>query len=435
MRDLLVTAIIFGAIPFILKRPHIGILVWSWIAYMNPHRMSWGFAYNMPFAAITAVAVFAGMLFSKEPKRVPWTPVTIVWLLFVAWLCITTIFALTPYATDELVRTLKIQLMTLITLMLMGTRERIHQLVWIIALSIGFFGIKGGLFVLATGGAYTVWGPTGSFITGNNEIALALIIVLPLMRYLQLQAKSMWLKHAFTVAMTLMLFSILASYSRGAFLAGAAMLLMLLAKSRHKIVIGIVLTVAVSTALVFMPDKWGERMGTIQNYEEDKSSMGRINAWWFAFNLAKDHPLVGGGFRTYTPDLFYKYAPIPDDFHDAHSIYFEVLAEHGFVGLILFLTMWLLTFRTGGWIVKRTRGVSNLSWARDLAAMIQVSLVGYAVGGAFLGLAYFDLPYHLMAILVLTRVIVERELSANEKKEQGSIEAGPTRMAARRTLR
>jgi hypothetical protein len=40
-------------------------------------------------------------------------------------------------------------------------------------------------------------------------------------------------------------------------------------------------------------------------------------------------------------------------------------------------------------------------WASDLAAMIQVSLIGYAVGGAFLGLAYFDLPYHLMIIVLL----------------------------------
>jgi len=49
--------------------------------------------------------------------------------------------------------------------------------------------------------------------------------------------------------------------------------------------------------------------------------------------------------------------------------------------------------------------------------MIQVSLVGYAVGGAFLNLAYFDVPYYLLAAVVLTRVLVEKELSgAVERK-------------------
>lgn len=431
MRDLLVTAVIFGAIPFILARPYVGVFVWSWISYMNPHRMSWGFAYNMPFAAITAIAVFIGMFFSKEPKRIPWTPVTIVWLLFVIWMCITTVFALTPHAAGELDRTLKIQLMTLVTLMLMGSRERIHQLIWVITLSIGFFGIKGGVFVLATGGAYKVWGPAGSFITGNNELALALIIVLPLMWYLRLQTDNKWLRHGFMVAMALMVFSILASYSRGAFLAGTAMLLMLWIKSRHKMVIGVTMVVVVTIALAFMPEKWSERMETIETYQEDGSAMGRINSWWFAYNLAKDRPLVGGGFHTFTKELFYKYAPNPENFHDAHSIYFEVLGEQGFVGLILFLTMWLLTFRTGSWIVRKTRDVENLTWARDLAAMIQVSLVGYAVGGAFLGLAYFDLPYHLMAIVVLIRMIVEQELAADESLERDSLASEPARITAR----
>lgn len=53
-------------------------------------------------------------------------------------------------------------------------------------------------------------------------------------------------------------------------------------------------------------------------------------------------------------------------------------------------------------IIKRNKYHPEHKWASDLAAMTQVSLVGYATGGAFLGLAYFDLPYHLLIIIVLT---------------------------------
>ena len=135
-----------------------------------------------------------------------------------------------------------------------------------------------------------------------------------------------------------------------------------------------------------MPDHWFERMGSIQTFDQDMSAMGRINAWWFAWNLAQDHPITGGGFRTFTPELFQIYAPDPNHFVDAHSIYFEVLGEQGFVGLLLFLILGLSALYTGGWIVRRTKRDPELRWARDLAAMLQVSLVGYAAGGLFLGL-------------------------------------------------
>ena len=57
-----------------------------------------------------------------------------------------------------------------------------------------------------------------------------------------------------------------------------------------------------------------------------------------------------------------------------------------------------------------TKEQPELRWAYDLAAMIQVSLVGYMVAGAFLSLAYFDLFYLLVAIVVATQDVVARAL-------------------------
>jgi len=151
-------------------------------------------------------------------------------------------------------------------------------------------------------------------------------------------------------------------------------------------------------------------MSTIESYEEDASAMGRINAWYFAYNLASDN-FMGGGLGAFSKDLFQYYAPNPSDFHDAHSIYFEVLGEQGFVGLILFLLMGMFSWFNSMFIIKEAKNIPDLDWAENLAKMLQVSLVGYAVGGAFLGLAYFDLPYHILALLILTREIVEKETS------------------------
>lgn len=99
---------------------------------------------------------------------------------------------------------------------------------------------------------------------------------------------------------------------------------------------------------------------------------------------------------------FLQYAPNPNIVFDAHSIYFQVMGEHGFIGLGLFLLLGLLGWIRGQQVVKRCRNDPDRKWAADLAAMTQVSLIGYAVGGAFLGLAYFDLPYHIVIIMLLT---------------------------------
>jgi len=143
--------------------------------------------------------------------------------------------------------------------------------------------------------------------------------------------------------------------------------------------------------------------------------MGRINAWGMAWNLASDR-LLGGGFEIYNLGVFGRYAPDPTYFQGAHSIYFQMLGEHGFIGLGLFLLLWFLVWRDASWIARQAQSRNELRWASDLARMIQVSLVGYAVGGAFLNLAYYDVPYYLLIALVLTRRLVEKEIRSVAQK-------------------
>ena len=77
------------------------------------------------------------------------------------------------------------------------------------------------------------------------------------------------------------------------------------------------------------------------------------------------------------------------------------MGEQGFIGFGLFMLLGGMTWIRAQQIIRRCKNDRDKKWAADLAAMIQVSLIGYAAGGAFLGLGYFDLPYHLMIILIL----------------------------------
>ena len=412
MRDIVLTVIIFGTLPFILRRPHLGVLVWTWISFMNPHRLTWSFAYEMPFAMIVALTTLVSLLMSHEPKKVPWTSETIVLLMLVVWMLITTIFSMYPeLAWLHLNRVAKIQLMVYVTLMLMQSKERINQLVWVIVLSLGFYGVKGGIFTIVNGGAYHVRGPEGSFIGGDNEMGLALIMTIPLIRYLQLTSRRMLVRNGLTAAMLLSAIAAIGSQSRGALLGIGAMGIFLWLKSRNKIFTALLGAIAIVVVLSVMPQQWYDRMATIRNYESDPSAMGRINAWQMAFNMAKERPL-GGGFDSFQDYSFRLYAPDPDNVHDSHSIYFEILGEHGFVGLGLFLALGLMTWFSASWVIRRARRDREKRWAADLAAMIQVSLVGYASGGAFLGLAYFDFYYTLIALVVLSKIVLVSDTTA-----------------------
>lgn len=426
MRDVIVMILVLGTLPYIVLRPWIGVLVWTWLSLMNPHRLAWGFAYDFPFVMIVAALTLGMLPFARQQKSLPWSPLLIVWFLWIGWMSLSTPFALVPEeAVPEWERTMKIQLMILATLVLIRTRTQIEALVWVLAFSIGFFGIKGGLFTVLTGGNYLVWGPLGSFITGNNEVALAILTVLPLFRYLQVRATNKWVARAMLACMLLCAAAVLGSWSRGALVGAAAMFMVMWLKTKRKWLSGMAIAVAGAVFLAFLPQGWFDRMSTIKDYDQDASALGRINAWGFAVNLANDRPIVGGGFRAFDPDLFLRYAPIPDDFHDAHSIYFEVLGEHGYIGLLLFVSVAALSYGMGRRIKRLSEGREDLRWAADLASMVQVSLVGYGVGGAFLGLAYFDLPYCLMAVMLLTKAEVVRTLAATPGQKLQSQHSHP----------
>jgi probable O-glycosylation ligase (exosortase A-associated) len=214
--------------------------------------------------------------------------------------------------------------------------------------------------------------------------------------------------------------AVLGSYSRGGLLALAAMGVVFWFKGRNKMVVAIMFAVVIPMFLALMPAMWYARMGTIQNYQGDTSAENRLNTWQFAWNLANDTPVAGGGFQVFQPGSFAIWAPDPTKVFDAHSIWFGVLAEHGFVGLGLFALLWLLSWRLANNIIHQTRDCQDHQWARDLAGMIQVSLVGFWVGGTFLGLEYWDYPYLLVAVLVLTKVVVGRELEAKASVATGA---------------
>ncbi len=208
-----------------------------------------------------------------------------------------------------------------------------------------------------------------------------------------------------TFCMLAMAASALGSQSRGALLALAAMGVVLWWRMKSNRALTLIPILAVAAVLVaFMPDQWVDRMSTIGEYTQDESARGRLAAWNVGWGVAKNH-LFGVGFNSARMELFQLYSPYPmTKAYVAHSIYFQMMGQHGFVGLFLFMSIFGVTYWMAGRLRKRCMNVPEARWCSDLGAMVQVSLVGFAAGGAFLDLGYFDMPYNLMVAVVLANV-------------------------------
>lgn len=411
MRGLLLMGFIAGALPTVVVQPFIGVLLFSWVSFMNPQRVVYGIGSEMPWAMIIGVLTIVAWACSRESKRPP--PGATFWLIvaFLGYISLTTLFALSsaPSVFEEWNLTSKMLVFVLVTMTLTTNRIRAQALVWVMVIALGFYGVKGGLFTLVTAGGAHVYGPAASMIADNNQFAVALLVTVPLMNYLRVTSTRRFVRWGLAAAMGLSLIAVLGSYSRGGLLALAAEGLFLWGKSKRKLVPTLALVGIAVAGLTVMPAQWNERMNSIDQYQEDGSAMGRLTIWGAAIKIAVARPLLGGGFKaTITPQVVERYAP-GVQWRAAHSIYFEVLAEHGFIALLIWLAIPLVAWRNCRWIIRRAKDLPDWDWAVTLARMGQVSLIAYLVGGAFLSLGYWDYYFTLVALLAATRGVLARD--------------------------
>lgn len=422
MRDILLASIVSALLLMVFKHPVIGAYLWAWLGLMNPHKMTFGFARTLPWALLAAIFTLLAVAMTKKRQAVPMTSIVVVQVLLVLHMGFTSFFSLASGSVplDRFIFVFKIHLMLIVTWMLVCDAKQLRWLIWIVTMSVGFFGIKGGVWTIMTGGGGRVWGPPGGMLEGNNELAVALVMLLPMVYYLRQTEPNKWVRHALIFAGVTMVFAVLGSQSRGALLGLLAMSFFLGIKGKHPVRTSLALLVFVALAIGFMPDTWSGRMESIQSYKADGSAMSRIWSWTTLWNAALDRPLIGAGFGADNAVVFGRYAPMDGEFavfrgsvFVAHSIYFQMLGEHGFVGLGLFLLLGAVTWLSAGRLARQSKDDPEFgSWMPLLMRMVQVSLVGYGAGGAFLSLAYLDVPYYIMGFVVTAAALVRNRAKA-----------------------
>lgn len=418
MRDLLLAAIVFGLVPVCFLRPWVGFLIWTWIGMMSPHWLVFGFARDIHWAMIVGGATLAGLLITRDKKSPLWNTQLVLMAVLLAYFTFTTLFAWAPDAAwEKWILVMKVIVMAILATMVIYGKDRIRWLLIVIALSIGYYGIKGGIWVIATGGVDRVYGPSGGFMTQSNGIGVGLLMVVPIMLALAREQSHKWRRWFFNLAAGLSAISVIFTYSRGAMLGMVAAAPFMFMRSKRKFLAALVLAPVLFAGVLWAPDELFERAETIATYQEDRSAMQRIHTWIVAWNIAVENPLTGAGFEFESspdvgrwlsygdPDInqYLTHAP------SAHSIYFQMLGQHGFVALGLYLLLMFSTLWQCKRLTRRTAGDPELEWIGNYASAIRICLIGYMVSGAFLSSAYFDLAW----VYYSFTAILSRELPEN----------------------
>ncbi len=429
MRDVVILGFFLASLPVCFVRPFYGALLWTIVAFVNPQHLAYGMAASFPLAEAVAIPTLAGFLiFNRNWDRLISREFLLIAILW-AWFAITSLVSVnTPLFADHAADTWyrlefvsKILVMAAVSMCLIDSFERLRVFVLVIAFSFGIFIAKDLPFVIATGGQYRLYGPALSMIADNNDYGLALDMTVPLFFFLAQTETNRRLKIVLYGLFLATIPAVFFTYSRGALAGLIAVGALMFLQMRQRLLMVPVIVIAMAGALTFAPQAWRDRMGTMGSSTLDPSALERVNAWTYSWRLAQDFPITGGGFDTFNPKLFERYAPNAIDVRGPHSVYFGVLAEHGFPGLFLYLLLVTSSLISTFAIAREARRYGD-DRAVAYALMFRLSLIGFLIAGLFLGRAYFDLYFTIVVCIIALRWL------CRQNWDDGRFLGGPAEM-------
>ncbi|MHB1844427.1 MAG: O-antigen ligase family protein [Deltaproteobacteria bacterium] len=173
-----------------------------------------------------------------------------------------------------------------------------------------------------------------------NHLAMALVSAIPLALLFTLEGPGLWRRLAFGASAALGVAAVVVTQSRGGAVGlGAAVLAFALTRQRAGR--GLVAALLVAGGLVvFAPQAFWSRTGTIADYQTDVSAQGRVHAWKVLYALSLDRPFRGAGAGAFL-QAWSRYAPIEAGQHAfvTHNVFLQPLAELGLFGFIAFLLL------------------------------------------------------------------------------------------------
>jgi len=422
MRDIAIALFVLLLVVVAFTRPWLATITYLYADLLQPQRLSYYLFQGVPLNLILGIVAVVFFIFDRK-KNLRFNIVQGLILAFVVWFTFTSTQAIIQDAQvwtkwDPAWKGLLFGGVFLP--FVLSTRRRIETAIAFFVICVSLVTISAGLKTAAGGGGYgnlSMIVDVNKGLYESSTISTVAIAMIPLAIYLYYHSPLIGRTRLTLIGLigtiVCAILTVIGTEARTGLVCIAFLAIMLWWSSRQRLVI-LVGAVAVSiVALPLLPQSFIERMGTITRPTEDSSANTRLVVWTWAFNFVKDHPL-GGGFRvSRLTEVDFKlpirnkdgiitgYRKIDQQARAFHSSYIEVMAEHGWPGLALYMSIIGVTLAQLQMVRRRHRKDSpDREWLPALAQGLFRAIAIYAVGGLFVGIAFQTTLYVLIGISV-----------------------------------
>lgn len=298
---------------------------------------------------------------------------------------------------------LKANIITYLMIVLVTDFSRFRLVVLVMVFALAFEAKQGWYYLLYPPN----WGGGNPnpipFLGDNNGVAVGMLMLVPVIHFLGQTTSRPWGKRFYQFLLVGSLFRAISTFSRGGFMTCIGLGIIYVFRSRQKVRGLIGVGVLLVIVLMALPDSFWARMNTIKTYEEDSSATGRLHFWHVATLMAHANPLFGVGFNAYNPS-YDTYDDSPSEYgtgRSVHSSYFGILAELGYVGLILYLAILFQAFRSCH-RVRKQAAKAMIPMELGLAATaLEASLTAFVIGGSFVPFQYSEMLWHFIGLTIV----------------------------------
>ncbi len=302
-------------------------------------------------------------------------------------------------------------------ILIVNLTTTIDRLKKFVAVMVGCCAFHGAfaIFNYASGDHDDFKGIAKAFFEDPNDLALTLVMMLPMAWWLGSVLRSGLFRLASYGCMIMLIGGVVTTQSRGGLLALlAAVAVMVVSQGRERLgVLLVSLVMAAGFTVVILPSSVFDRYVTIADYQEDASAMSRLAVWKAGLKMFADHPFTGVGVGAYEVAYGQSYLDLEGagrKWRVAHSSYIQVAAELGIGGLLIWLAIlasgFLSLFESRRQLASTPLGEDEQAWPlinayRSWNSAMLASLVGFLVGAVFLSRGYDLLFMVLLALIAI----------------------------------
>lgn len=430
MRDLLILIVLLAFILPGLTRPYLAFAGYLWVDTVVPQSLTFGFLSGRPISMVMAVACFFSLAIGAKKLSAPKSKALVfLFFFFIVWTTLTTLNAqFSIFAWKKWDYVFKTLVMAFLLMFTIKTRKQLELVVLTLLLSLMFYMFSAGPKTLLGGGGYGATLGLGASNSGWNEsstLSCLAVLTIPLLTYVRKHislipflAKSGFLKNMIWLGSGILCIStVIGTTARTGLVTLVGYLGLNLLRMRLRSFFKIIPIALIVAGIIYnvAPESWFERMNTVESGESAAS--GRVAVWKWTIDYVSHKPFMGGGFNSFVANrgqLGLYSSAFEGDTHSLafHSIYFEVLGEHGYVGLLTFLGLIFGVTRINKSLIKRADTDEK---TKDFCLAINYTIYLFCIGGAFIGIAFKPILYHLIAISIAHHSIINKELIERNK--------------------